>query len=165
VEGSIALACRLSAAAALGRVALAGCGKEEPLRVYETAATPRPQVLEIPSTWRPVPRRQMDPIDVLYKFEAGSGADKLQINISTSGGGLLANVNRWRGQPGILFRPLAEGELLDALEPLQIDEYRGYWVELVGPETQPKVFHENAAPKAKSTWLHWRAPLRLESTR
>jgi hypothetical protein len=128
--------------------ALAGCGREEPLRVYVTEAAPRPQVLEIPSTWRPVPRLVGDPADVKHKFEAGSGADKLQINISTPGGGLLANVNRWRRQ--LFLHDVAEGYLMSLLKPLDIDEYHGYWIELVGPETQPEVIPDNVPPMARN---------------
>jgi hypothetical protein len=121
----------------LAAAALAGCGREEPIRVYEASATPRPQVLEMPATWRPVPLTQKDRgAGVLYNFEAGRDPNKVQINVSALGGGLLANVNRWRRQ--LSLPPIEGGELAQLLVPLKVDQYAGNYIELVAPENPPE---------------------------
>ena len=50
------------------------------------------------------------------------------MTVSPVGGGLEANVNRWRGQVGL--QPLAGAELLREMTPIEIDGARGYLVEL-----------------------------------
>jgi len=126
-----------------GPALLAGCGQEEPIRVYETAATPRPMAMELPPNWRRVPLTRMDPGDVLYKFEAGEGRDKVQVNVSVPGGTPLANINRWRGLVGL--PEIRESQLNQELTPLKIDQYVGDYVEMVGPETSADEKSEDAA--------------------
>jgi len=112
---------------------LAGCGREEPIRVYQAAATPRPLTMETPPSWRRVPSGRMDPADIISKFEVGEGRRKVQINVSVPGGAVLANINRWRGQVGL--PDIGEKELTKELTPLKIDQYEGSYVEMVAPES------------------------------
>jgi hypothetical protein len=107
--------------------ALAGCGREEPLRVYEAVATPRPQPLEMPSSWRRATPDQFS----IYAFEAGEGRDRVAITISSAGGDLLANINRWRRQVGL--ENLDERGLPRQLQPVKIDQYEGHYVEMESP--------------------------------
>jgi hypothetical protein len=122
----------LTVAAAL----LTGCGRDEPIRVYETAATPRPRTMEPPAHWRRVPPGRMDPGDILSKFETGEGRDRVQINVSSpNNDDPLANINRWRNQLGL--GPIDEKDLPGQLTALKVDQYEGKYAEMVAPERSP----------------------------
>ncbi|MCI0683952.1 MAG: hypothetical protein L0Y71_17735 [Gemmataceae bacterium] len=101
-------------------------GSEEPIRVYQAAATPRPVTLTPPSGWRRANAGQFS----LYAFEAGQGRERARATISLSEGTPLANVNRWRGQVGL--REIGQKEL-DQLPTLKIDEHQGYYLEVQAP--------------------------------
>jgi hypothetical protein len=63
------------------------------------------------------------------------GERKARITVSMlagSGGGLLANVNRWRGQVGL--EPLSEEASADACEAFDIPGCSGHYVECESPE-------------------------------
>jgi hypothetical protein len=68
----------------------------------------------------------------LATFVVGEGEKKAEITVSSAGGELLANVNRWRGQVGL---PPVNAEGLTAIvaktDTLGV---KGDFVELVGPE-------------------------------
>ena len=72
-------------------------------------------------------------------FEAGSGKNQIQIVVSAfpgQAGGLLANVNRWRGQ--LHLEPLAKTDLPDHLAPFPDGPSQGFNLDMIGgkPDTQ-----------------------------
>jgi hypothetical protein len=111
--------------------ALIGCGREEPIRVYGTAAAPRPQTLETPAEWRRVNAGQV----ALYAFEAGQGKNLARISISLSGGTLLDNINRWRDQVGL--GDIDQEEMEKQLTRVTIDQYHGHYVQMSQMSSQP----------------------------
>lgn len=80
---------------------------------------------ELPSGWsqNPSPRQGR-----MLEFRAGEA----EVTVMQVGGGVAANVNRWRGQVGMPELPDAEAEAL-AL-PMSVMKGDGRYVELIGPE-------------------------------
>jgi hypothetical protein len=69
----------------------------------------------------------------LATFEVGSGESRLEISLSSfpgDAGGLLANVNRWRGQ--VNLPPLEQAALQATLEPFTAGTLSGQLVDLLG---------------------------------
>ena len=69
----------------------------------------------------------------LATFEVGSGEARLEISLSSfpgDAGGLLANVNRWRGQ--VNLPPLEQAALPATLEPFTAGTLSGQIVDLLG---------------------------------
>jgi len=65
-------------------------------------------------------------------FEVSDGSRKVEITvIALPPSGLLANINRWRGQVGL--GPTTQTELNQDLRELQVDGNTGRYVELAGP--------------------------------
>jgi hypothetical protein len=101
--------------------------------IAESAPTPKP-AWTVPESWKEVPATTM----LLAKFIAGneSGA-KAEITVSVfpgSTGGLLANVNRWRGQ--ISLPPVAENELATLTTPLDHTEAEATLVDMTGTDAK-----------------------------
>ncbi len=70
-------------------------------------------------------------------FRARKDDQRVEISITPiggGGGGLLANVNRWRGQ--IKLPPIDESEMNAAFKQLTVGEMTAQYIELVGPETE-----------------------------
>ena len=81
----------------------------------------------------------------------GVGGAKGDVSISALGGGaggLLANVNRWRGQVGLA--PLDEAELAQAKETLDLGADQGVLVDLKGAE---KRILAVVVSRADRTWF------------
>lgn len=83
----------------------------------EPAADASPSIWDVPEGWRRLSGGQF----LFAKFQAsGDGGATADINVSTSagtGGGLLPNVNRWRGQLGLA--PVDEAGLQDMTEAIE----------------------------------------------
>jgi len=135
-------------------VALTGCGEREVVTVDETRRVtmrdeglrfdvdseqrysrgePRPTMAareaespliagEVPMGWQELPATSFR----LLNYGFGDGGE---VYLSTSRGGLLENVNRWRRQFGL--EPLTQAEL-DELEAVRLPGYLGVWVEAEG---------------------------------
>ena len=104
-----------------------------PARVTENEPSPRP-AWKVPASWQEVPPTAM----LLAKFMAG-GEDggKAEITVSVfpgPTGGLLANVNRWRGQIGL--PPASESELEKLVMPLQHAEGQVIMVDMSGTDSK-----------------------------
>ncbi|WP_425616040.1 hypothetical protein NA78x_005979 [Anatilimnocola sp. NA78] len=68
----------------------------------------------------------------LKAFEVTDGSDKIDITVSSAGGDLTANMNRWRGQVGL---PEASAEELEqAYKPLEVNGQAGKFIEMHAPE-------------------------------
>jgi len=99
-----------------------------------TAADPNTPKWQTPSGWKEVAAGQF----LVAKFIAtGSGNAQAAINVSMSagdGGGLSANVNRWRGQLGL--QPLAQAELEKQAKPLEVSSGKATLVEMTGTDAR-----------------------------
>jgi hypothetical protein len=130
---------------------LAGCGREE-IKVYrvakekpETPVVANPQsnqrvgelsesapakpVWTLPAGWTEEPPSQMS----LAKFSVGGQDARAQITVSAfpgDVGGLLANVNRWRGQ--VNLPPISEADLPNAVARFETKAGNADLVELAG---------------------------------
>ena len=88
---------------------------------------PLPFEFTTPEGWS---RKSAGPMR-LAEFEVRNGAQRVTISVSTAGGDMLANVNRWRGQIGL--QPLMAAELPDSLRKIKVGNLKGDYAELVGP--------------------------------
>src|SRR5262249_19397431 len=79
---------------------LDGAGLTSPAATAPVSTEGKP-IWQVPAGWQELPGNQF----LVAKFNiAGSGSSQATVNVSTSagtGGGMLANVNRWRGQLGL----------------------------------------------------------------
>ncbi len=121
----------MTAAAAL--VALAtGCGRDD-IKVYRVAKETAPTIptgqpdsgstaprlqWKLPAGWEEAPAGEMRIASFKVKSPNGKQADVSVVPLAGSGGGDLANVNRWRGQVGA--PPVTEAELAKLAEPVEI---------------------------------------------
>jgi hypothetical protein len=138
----------------VGALCCAGCGKDEDLRVYDAASTPKPVVFNTPDTWRRgAARREFGEV---YAWIAVDGDDqKLQITISRFDPkqfDMLENVNRWRRQVGL--SAVTEAELKTEVKPQQVDQYKLQSIELIGPEKPDGAAAKVGLPRTReATWL------------
>ena len=100
----------------------------------------------VPGSWEEKAATSMR----LGNFTAGAG--KAEITVMTfpgEVGGLLANVNRWRGQSGL--PPVDEAGLTEVTEQINISGTPATLVEAVGEKTASfSVFH----PVGNATWFY-----------
>ena len=109
----------------------------------------------VPAGWQEVAGGQF----LVAKFTI-SGADNAQaaVNVSMSagdGGGLLANVNRWRGQLGLA--PFTDADLAKQVQPLELSSGKATLTEMTGtdPRTGQKASVVAAiVPQAQQTWFY-----------
>ena len=121
----------------------------------QPASTEGRPAWEIPAGWQEVPAGQF----LLAKF-AVSGAEGAQasVNISMSagsGGGLLANVNRWRGQLGL--GPWSESDLSARVQAVDIEGGKASFVDLTGTDPRsgkPTRLVGAIVPQAAQTWFY-----------
>lgn len=134
-----------------GLIGWAGCNEDE-IRVYRApkepqvsvdmtvsdpaASTPPRQPIQwtVPEGWRRLPGNR--PMRVAT-FEAGDPANPVQIAVSSfpgQVGGLLANVNRWRGQVGL--EPIEEADLTQQAVSLTPNGLHGILVDLTGHDAE-----------------------------
>jgi hypothetical protein len=85
---------------------------------------------EAPKEWRERPPVQFS----MAAWEVGQGDKAATITISEIGGGLVANVNRWRGQLGL--PQLDEAALLRETRDVPVGNRTGKMVELVNPNAK-----------------------------
>jgi hypothetical protein len=82
---------------------------------------------DTPEGWKEIPA---SPPFSFAKFAVEREGKKLDVSVSTAGGTLLANVNRWRGQIGL--SEVDAEQLAESLRPIDIGSEKGQFVELVG---------------------------------
>ncbi len=86
-----------------------------------------------PSSWEVVPPSNMRVASFSFKSKTGGAADISVVRLAGDGGGLLANINRWRGQ--LQLAPTTEGEIQKMAERLNIDGHPMTVFHLVGKES------------------------------
>jgi len=124
-----------------------------------TAATvssgqPKPN-WEVPSGWKEIPGGPM----LVAKF-ALTGAANAQANVNVSmssndGGGMLANVNRWRGQ--LSLAPVAEADLAKEIQPLDLAGGKASVADMAGQDAksgQPTRLLAVVIPRSGETWFY-----------
>ena len=103
-----------------------------------------PFTYDLPADWKSVPSRQF----VLASFEAQDAEQKVLITISSAGGDLLQNINRWRGQ--VQLEPTTAEQLKQDLQELPIGTQKGKYIRLVGAE---KALFGVVLQTAEATWF------------
>jgi hypothetical protein len=110
---------------------------------------------EVPAGWTELAPTTM----ILAKFQLTGSDPAAQAEVTVSAfpgdvGGLLANVNRWRGQLGL--PPLAEANLPQAVTPLDVADGKAMLVDVSGTETktgQPARLVGAIIPHGGKTWF------------
>lgn len=109
----------------------------------------------IPSGWSEVPGGQF----LVAKFNiAGEGGAQAAVNVSTSfgdGGGLLANVNRWRQQLGL--SPTSETELAKSATSVEVTGGMATLVDMSGSDARtgkPSRVIGAIVPQSGQTWFY-----------
>jgi transcription termination factor Rho len=109
-------------------------------------------VWEVPTGWRSEPPPNM----VVARFRAGPAERELDITVSVfpgDVGGVVANVNRWRGQVGL--GPWSEQQVLGALVGLEMADGAGQLVDVTGERAGEKVRLIGAlVPRGGRTWFY-----------
>ena len=110
---------------------------------------------EVPSGWKEVPGGQF----LVAKFAlTGDANTQASVNVSMSagdGGGVLANVNRWRAQLGLA--PEAEADLSKELQSLDLADGKATLVDISGQDAskgQKARLLAVVFPRAGSTWFY-----------
>ncbi|MBX3360308.1 MAG: hypothetical protein KF912_15200 [Phycisphaeraceae bacterium] len=102
-----------------------------------------------PAAWRHVPGERPMRL-ATYEMQGPSGPIEVAISrFPGDVGGMLANVNRWRGQVGL--PPTTESELADMIEPFENDRFSGSLLHIEGAEQHivvASIFETNA----NQTW-------------
>ncbi len=110
---------------------------------------------QAPADWKEVPGGQF----LVAKFlVSGAGDAQAAVNVSMSagdGGGLLANLNRWRGQLGLA--PIADTDLAKQVRALDVPGSKAVLAEIAG--TDPKTGQKTrllagVVPRAQQTWFY-----------
>lgn len=134
---------------------LAGCQEEEGIKRY-TARRPdepeRPVKYQLPNGWEKAPLAQFS----IATFRVTDGDQKAEISISPfagDGGGLLANVNRWRTKQ-LNLPEVTEEQMRKDLKDFGVDGQKGQAVDLIGPagEKQERILAVIVARDDK-TWI------------
>jgi len=110
---------------------------------------------QVPQGWKETSGGQF----LVAKFIIpGSDNSQAAVNVSMSavdGGGLAANVNRWRGQLGL--QPLAQTELEKQVQPLELASSKAMLVDMSGTDARTgQKSHVLGAivPQANRTWFY-----------
>jgi hypothetical protein len=98
-----------------------------------TSSQPSPSIWTVPADWRAVPPAQF----LVVQYSVGNDDAKAQVNVAElkgDGGGLLANVNRWRDQIGL--PPLDENGLQPLVQSLDVPGGQASLVDFTGKDSQ-----------------------------
>jgi hypothetical protein len=110
---------------------------------------------QVPAGWQEAPGGQFLVAKFLIK---GAGDAQAAVNVSTSagdGGGLLANLNRWRGQLGL--GPVDEADLSKQVQPLELPGTKATLADISGTDARTgHKAHLLAAivPQGQQTWFY-----------
>jgi hypothetical protein len=103
---------------------------------------PLPFTFRLPEGWEQQPAGQFQ----LAKFTAGS--PPLTISVSTAGGDLAANVNRWRGQ--VALASVSAEEIEASAKPIMVDGAEG---KLFAIEGETESILGVVLPRGGTTWF------------
>jgi hypothetical protein len=119
-----------------------------------SSGQPKPN-WEVPSGWKEIPGGQF----LVAKFVLTGGANaQANVNVSMSpgdGGGLLANVNRWRAQLGL--GPVAEADLASQTQSLDLADGKASLTDIAGQDPkngQKARLLAVVIPRSGQTWFY-----------
>lgn len=115
---------------AMGGAPIAGktsTGREP--RAAASGNTAAPFDCEIPEGWTAAQAGQFQ----IAVYEVRDGDRQVGISVSSAGGDLAANVNRWRQQ--VQLAPLDAADLKKEMHKIKVDSHDGAYVEAIGPAT------------------------------
>ena len=135
-------------------IGASGMGAQTPATASSGQDKPNWQV---PSGWQETPGGQFLVAKFLVK---GAGDAQAAVNVSMSvgdGGGLLANLNRWRGQLGLT--PVAEADLASQVQPLivTLPDSKAMLAEMAGTDArtgQKTRLLAAVVPQGQQTWFY-----------
>jgi hypothetical protein len=133
---------------------IGGGSMAAPAGMAASSGQPKPN-WQVPSTWKEVPGGQF----LVAKFLV-TGAANAQANINVSmspgdGGGLLANLNRWRNQLGL--GPVAEADLAKATQSLDLPGAKASLADITGQDARSGQQTRLVAvviPRSGETWFY-----------
>jgi len=163
---------RILSSVALGLL-LAGCSEpqvtyyevahEEPAQselitqsASNTAAAPRPSGAQLewekPDSWSEKPGSEMRLASYSFVGLDGAEADISVTSFPDAAGGMLANINRWRGQVGL--EPVSEGDLDRAAERIEVAGLPGRLIDAAGTaNTAPNRLIGAIVPVGGTSWF------------
>jgi len=108
---------------------------------------------DVPAGWQPVPPSQM----LLAKFMIGGAEGRAEVTVSAfpgDTGGVLANVNRWRGQVGL--EPLAQTEVDRQVTALDVIGGKAMLVDVTGESKSAGKARLIGVivPRERQTWFY-----------
>lgn len=97
------------------------------------ARSPLPLKYTVPEGWKELPSAKSPAVAALRVSEGGQSAETTVTPFAGEGGGLVPNVNRWRGQIGL--GPAGEVEIRKEAHPIAVHGVPALYVDLTGPES------------------------------
>lgn len=83
----------------------------------------------VPAGWKDLPGSQFR-FATIRMAESDSAGKPLEITVSSAGGDVLANINRWRGQ--LNLKPIAASDMGEATKAVKVGGHDAIFVSLVG---------------------------------
>ena len=100
---------------------------EELARMRGEEPAPPEIKFTLPKGWKEVPAGQFQ----TSRFVVGDEKEPVEISISSAGGDLASNINRWRGQVGL--EPISDEQIASAMTPTKVSGQSGLQIEVIGP--------------------------------
>ena len=117
-----------------------------------SAADPQKPQWQVPSGWKEIDGGPF----LISKFTTGSGDATVNVSMSAGeGGGLAANVNRWRGQLGL--GDLSNDQLADQAASVEIPGGKATFVDMAGTDArsgQKARLIAAVVPRGQQTWFY-----------
>lgn len=136
-----------------GHPAISSADQNAPLLPAGSAGAGKP-ALTVPAGWQEVPAAQF----LLAEYSiAGANGTKAEVNVAElngNGGGVLANVNRWRGQIGL--EPVDETGLTKVTTTMAVAGGQATFVDMSGNDMSGQSLRLIAAmvPMGDQTWFY-----------
>ena len=136
-----------------GHPTVGGADQNAPMIWAEPAGAGKP-AWTVPAGWQEIPATQF----LLAEYSiAGENGAKAEVNVAQlagDGGGVLANVNRWRGQIGL--DPVDETGLAKLTTTLEVAGGQATWVDMTGKDMSGQSTRLVAAmvPMGDQTWFY-----------
>jgi hypothetical protein len=122
----------------------------EPNNVAKSPSVLSKSKWDAPTTWKEEPPTQM----LLAKYSTGDTSARAEITVSSfpgDVGGLLPNINRWRGQIGLT--PITANDLSSAVAELKVSSATGSLVELENTNEKSLGLIGVSLPHNGQTWF------------
>src|SRR5207245_2934419 len=123
----------------LGAAAPGGGGMKPPMakRTPNPERSAKPITYDVPAGWQEIPDRAGLGRTV-FKIDDGDKAAEASITpLGGQGGGMLANVNRWRDQIGL--DRIAEDQVQKEATEIEVGGKKASYVDLSGPESPKRL--------------------------